>query len=200
MAAEHMYVDPETRGQVRAVFLVEVDEQVLLRDMLSRGRGFESSPLLSNSYRCEPAVSLRSGCTPKRNDSGYRRCRPGRAPHSSIESRQFEPDFPPASARSVGSSCRCFMPAATRVHGRLQPSRIHGAVGRPVQVQAVVLVHDYIARNHWFGDECHVRHLERYFPCTVVADASPTNGPKPDSRQVGVELLDLSGMHSSRLF
>ncbi len=40
VAAAHMYADAETRGHVRAVFLCEDDEEVLLGSMLARGRGF----------------------------------------------------------------------------------------------------------------------------------------------------------------
>jgi len=41
MAQHHIQVDPETRGHVRAVFLHEKNETILLTGMRARGRGFQ---------------------------------------------------------------------------------------------------------------------------------------------------------------
>jgi 2-phosphoglycerate kinase len=41
--SELVFSDPETRGLVRAVFLVEKDEEQLRRNMLVRGRGFSQN-------------------------------------------------------------------------------------------------------------------------------------------------------------
>ena len=73
-------------------------------------------------------------------------------------------------------------------------------VGVPIEVNELVLVRDYIARNHEFADLVDVHQLELSFRCTLLAEDIPVNGPHPDIWQVGVEWLDLSELDAPRLY
>ena len=73
-------------------------------------------------------------------------------------------------------------------------------VGVPIEVNELVLVRDYIARNHEFADQGDVHQLELCFRCTLLGDEVPVNGPHPDTWQVGVEWLDLSDLDAARLY
>ena len=73
-------------------------------------------------------------------------------------------------------------------------------VGVPIEVGDLVVVRDYIARNHEFADQSDAHQLELYFRCELLVDEIPDNGPHPDNWQVGVEWLDLSNLHSARLY
>jgi hypothetical protein len=65
----------------------------------------------------------------------------------------------------------------------------------------VVLVRDYITRNHEFAQESDAHQLELFFRCTVLADTLPANGPHPGvGGQMGVEWLDLTGPEAARLY
>ena len=64
----------------------------------------------------------------------------------------------------------------------------------------LVLVRDYIARNHEFAREGDVHQLELFFRCTLQVDTLPSNGPHPDIWQTGVEWLDLTEPDAERLY
>ena len=88
------------------------------------------------------------------------------------------------------------LPGGGQEHGESLPvalrREVMKEVGAPVEVHDLVLVRDYIARNHEFAQEGDVHQLELFFRCTLQVDTLPSNGPHPDIWQTGVEWLDLT--------
>jgi len=69
-----------------------------------------------------------------------------------------------------------------------------------MEVNDLVLVRDYIARNHEFADEGDGHQLELFCRGTLLAEEIPANGPPPVTWQVGVEWLTLSDLNGARLY
>jgi hypothetical protein len=61
-------------------------------------------------------------------------------------------------------------------------------------------VGDYIAPNHEFAGEDDNHQLELLFRCKLLASEIPTNGPHPDTWQLGVEWLALSDLDCAQLY
>jgi 8-oxo-dGTP diphosphatase len=74
-------------------------------------------------------------------------------------------------------------------------------VGADVDVHDLVLVRDYIGRNHEFADTNSDFHqVEIMFRCTIRAGAPVGSGSSPDGWQTGVDWLDLERLHEARLY
>lgn len=74
-------------------------------------------------------------------------------------------------------------------------------VGADVQVEDIVLVRDYIGRNHEFADtNSDVHQLEIMFRCSLLGDAPLGNGPSPDAWQTGIDWLDVRRLDEARLY
>lgn len=69
-----------------------------------------------------------------------------------------------------------------------------------VEVHELLLVRDYISRNHEFADEADVHQLELMFRCTIADDAVPCSGVVPDAWQTGVDWLELARLDEYRLY
>jgi 8-oxo-dGTP pyrophosphatase MutT (NUDIX family) len=107
--------------------------------------------------------------------------------------------------RNVGAEGTFFLlPGGGQKHGESLPEALRREVmeevGVPIEVHDLVLVRDYIARNHEFAQESDAHQLELFFRCTLLADTLPANGPHPDGGQMGVEWLDLTGPDAARLY
>jgi 8-oxo-dGTP diphosphatase len=84
--------------------------------------------------------------------------------------------------------------------GQLERESLHDALAREcreelgttVEIGELVLVRDYIARNHEFAavDDAHA--LELMFACRVPAEYVPRNGDAIDDGQLGVAWVELS--------
>jgi ADP-ribose pyrophosphatase YjhB (NUDIX family) len=74
-------------------------------------------------------------------------------------------------------------------------------IGAEVEVHELLLVRDYVARNHEFaeGNE-HFHQVEIMFRCTLLDDATLGAGSSPDGWQTGVEWLDLTSLDDARLY
>lgn len=65
----------------------------------------------------------------------------------------------------------------------------------------ILFIRDYISRNHEFYQEDGDAHqVEFMFRCTISGDSVPGNGTEPDSRQTGVEWLDLHKLDEYPLY
>jgi 8-oxo-dGTP pyrophosphatase MutT (NUDIX family) len=96
------------------------------------------------------------------------------------------------------------LPGGGQKHAETLPDALRREVmeevGVPIEVGDLVLVRDYIARNHEFADQSDGHQLELYFRCELGVGEIPDNGPHPDKWQVGVEWLDLSNLRSAPLY
>jgi 8-oxo-dGTP diphosphatase len=96
------------------------------------------------------------------------------------------------------------LPGGGQEHGEPLPvalqREVMEEVGVPIEVHDLVLVRDYIARNHEFAQENDAHQLELFFRCRLLVDTLPANGPHPDIWQTGIEWLDLSGPDAERLY
>jgi ADP-ribose pyrophosphatase YjhB (NUDIX family) len=74
-------------------------------------------------------------------------------------------------------------------------------VGAHVEVHDLVLVRDYIGRNHEFAaTNSDFHQVELMFRCTIRGDAPIGNGSNPDGWQIGVEWLDVASLQETRLY
>ena len=74
-------------------------------------------------------------------------------------------------------------------------------VGADVEVHDLVLVRDYIGRNHEFAAHNSDFHqVEIMFRCTLPDSAGLGNGSNPDGWQIGVDWLDLATLNETRLY
>jgi 8-oxo-dGTP diphosphatase len=66
-------------------------------------------------------------------------------------------------------------------------------LGIAIMVGPLRFVRDYRADRHEFAGLQRLNHrVELFFECSIAEDAEPTEPPKPDKRQVGVEWLPLA--------
>ncbi|HEY5926899.1 MAG TPA: NUDIX domain-containing protein [Kofleriaceae bacterium] len=74
-------------------------------------------------------------------------------------------------------------------------------IATDVEVGQLLVVRDYIARNHEFAAlEPETHQLEIMFACHVPADYVPANGAIPDPKQVGVKWIPLAELANVRLY
>ena len=73
--------------------------------------------------------------------------------------------------------------------------------GAKVRAGPILMVRDYIGRNHEFGlwDQ-DVHQVEIMFACQVQGEYDPTNGPSPDADQVGVEWIGVDELSEYRIY
>jgi ADP-ribose pyrophosphatase YjhB (NUDIX family) len=74
-------------------------------------------------------------------------------------------------------------------------------IGADVEVHDVLLVRDYIGRNH----DAAIRHqdfhqIEIMFGCTLLGDLAPGGGTNPDEMQTGIVWLDLGALNEHRIY
>jgi ADP-ribose pyrophosphatase YjhB (NUDIX family) len=74
-------------------------------------------------------------------------------------------------------------------------------IGADVEVHDVLLVRDYIGRNH----DAATRHqdfhqIEIMFGCTLLGDLAPGGGTNPDEMQTGIVWLDLGALNEHRIY
>jgi len=73
-------------------------------------------------------------------------------------------------------------------------------IGVDVEVGALRLVRDYIAKNHEFADQhANVHQVEFMFECRITS-GTVQSGTQPDTGQTGVEWLALATLKDSMLF
>jgi 8-oxo-dGTP diphosphatase len=97
------------------------------------------------------------------------------------------------------------LPGGGQKHGESAPNALRREfreeVGADVEVEDVVLVRDYIGRNHEFADHDGEEHsVEIMFRCRLIGEVPVGGGLAPDAWQVGVEWLDLSRLNEARLY
>lgn len=73
-------------------------------------------------------------------------------------------------------------------------------IGCDVEVHDLILVRDYIARNHEFAQNGDSHQVEFYFQCTLHPDAEPCNGPGADTWQTGIAWLPLERLDDYPLY
>ena len=73
--------------------------------------------------------------------------------------------------------------------------------GAPVSVGRLLLVREYIGRNHEFSDHDGEAHqVEFMFECEIVGEYSPKDGHLPDQHQTGVTWLPIGELEKHRLY
>jgi len=76
-------------------------------------------------------------------------------------------------------------------------------IGRPVQVEDLLFIREYIGRNHQFAEwDADVHQVEFYFRCSLSEAGADGRfeGNNPDSNQVGVEWVELNRMEEIRIY
>ncbi len=93
--------------------------------------------------------------------------------------------------------------------GQNSGETIHQALHREVYeetkasitIGSLLLVREYIAKNHEFADvEPEVHQIEYMFSCCLKGDYSPEMGITPDIYQNGVEWIELSRLSEFRIY
>ena len=73
--------------------------------------------------------------------------------------------------------------------------------GAGVRVGRLLLVREYIGKNHEFSDHDGEAHqIEFMFECEIVGDYSPRDGHLPDQYQTGVTWLSIGELEKHRLY
>jgi ADP-ribose pyrophosphatase YjhB (NUDIX family) len=74
-------------------------------------------------------------------------------------------------------------------------------IGCGVSIGDLVLVREYIGRNHVFAEKDGDAHqVDFMFLCSLAEDAVPVLGPVPDSGQLDVAWLELDRLDQHRLY
>jgi len=74
-------------------------------------------------------------------------------------------------------------------------------IGADVEVHDVLMMRDFIGRNHSAAPRYHDFHqLEIFFRCTLLGELAPDGGTSPDQGQIGVEWLDLAALNGQRIY
>ena len=74
-------------------------------------------------------------------------------------------------------------------------------LGVDVDVHDVVLVRDYIGRNHEFSDhDGGVHQLEIMFRCTLRDEVVEGGATNPDRWQIGIDWLDFAALDEQRIY
>lgn len=73
--------------------------------------------------------------------------------------------------------------------------------GACIRVGRLLLVREYIGKNHEFSDQDGEAHqIEFMFECKIVGDYSPLDGCLPDQHQTGVAWLPIAELEKHRLY
>ena len=74
-------------------------------------------------------------------------------------------------------------------------------IGVRVQIGELLLIREYIGRNHEFAEhDAEAHQVEFMFECRIEASSTPATGKTPDARQTGVAWVPLTELQRCRLY
>jgi len=74
-------------------------------------------------------------------------------------------------------------------------------IGAMIEIGELALVREYVARNHEFAaSEPEVHQIELMFACRLAPGAVVMNGSSPDTKQTGIEWLELGRLAEYRIY
>jgi len=97
------------------------------------------------------------------------------------------------------------LPGGGQSHGEPLPDALRREcmeeIGVRLRVGRLVLVRDYIAKNHEFAaTDSYLHQVELMFECEVEGEYEPAIGTTPDKGQVGAAWLELEKLNEYRVY